>query len=222
MGRDDERAVTAADVAGEVVGETDGLRTVAAELPPFARWNVLVAFDDSDDARRVIQQLEASGVEGAHLSYLALQPADGAAATGAAAPGELDHDTRVDTDARTARSVAKGAAIGGSTGAVGGALAGMALLLIPGVGTLAGIGVLGAAIGGAAAGGDLGLVWGGYRRLGASPAWEHTFASVDAGCAVVGVHTDDEGELRRALRHLPVEGRHAFDAEGAVVEVPVA
>jgi hypothetical protein len=117
-----------------------------------------------------------------------------------------------------ARSVGKGAATGAATGAGAGALVGIGLTLIPGVGVLAGLGLLGMAVGGAAAGGDLGLIWGGFRKLGVSAAWEKSFIDVQAGKTVVGVHTDDRAEFERAISHLPADRLGFFDQQGHALD----
>ena len=217
-------APTAGDLVSDAIGEHDAeqMHPVTANLPPLATFNVLIAFDENSEARQNIETLERVGIEGSHISYLALEPSP---PDGEATPpdeGMMNQEQRMSSDGQVARSVGKGAASGAATGAGVGALVGVGLTLIPGVGTLAGLGLLGVALGGAAAGGDLGLVWGGFRKLGVSAAWEKSFVDVGEGKTIVGVHTDDVQELRNAIAHLPADRLLFFDRDGHPVDGPDA
>lgn len=219
-------AKTAGDLLADTLGGevADELQPITANLPPLATFNLLIAFDENSEARQNIATLERVGIEGSHISYLALEaipPEDVDAASSASGDtGMMSDEQRVRADGQVARTVGKGAASGAAAGAGVGALVGVGLTLIPGVGVLAGVGLLGVAIGGAAAGGDLGLVWGGFRKLGVSAAWEKSFVDVDAGKTVVGVHTDDESEFRQAITHLPADRLLYFDREGHPADPP--
>jgi hypothetical protein len=209
--------VTAADVAADLVpdaGET--LEPSTAALPAFLDYNVLVATDDNVEARAHIAALEKAGIEASHISYLGMVAKDD---EGVSHHGVMEAEQTVQTDGDMARSVAKGAVFGGGLGAAGGALAGLALTAIPGVGTLAGIGLIGAALGGATGGGPLGAVWGGYSKLSISDAWEHTFVTLGGGRAIVGVLTDDPAEFARAVGVLPATAKF-YDHEGKPASPP--
>jgi hypothetical protein len=217
-------------VVGDRIDELHAMPDGA--LPPFAGHNVLVNISDPEEARALVVALEEARVESSRISYLAFTAhTEGAtdgpqpetaeeAAGGESGEATLTNEERIHTDSGVVRSVGAGAGKGAATGAVGGALLGAGLMLIPGVGTLAGAGILAAALGGALGGSNLGLVWGAFRRMGVSPAWEHTFTAVESGSVVVGVHTDDDAEWARALAHLPTEGRHYFDHAGHPVTGP--
>jgi len=179
----------------------------AAKLPPFAAYNVVVAFDDSKDAREAVLALERAGIDGAKLSYLGIEPS--AEQTTDERTAELDHEEL--------SFVARGTAKGGSLGTLGGAALGGAIMLIPGIGPVVGAGVLGAALGGGFFGGVVGGIWGGFNRMGASQAWDEVFHDIEEGLVLVGVHTDDPDEARRACTVVPAFRRRMFDHEGNAI-----
>ena len=213
--RRDIMAAGAPDVTDAVIGEGSGLHPVDAEAAPFRNLNLVVAIDSPEAARALIVSLERAGVDADHISYVALAgDADDTADRGAA--GDADRGGASDghgLDEQAYRDVTTGAAKGLSAGAAVGALAGVALLLVPGIGTVAGAGILGAVLGGASAGGSVGGIWGAFSNAAESGAWERTFADVRAGRVLVGVHTDDEREIER-VRPLLGDDAHAFDAAG--------
>lgn len=202
-------AVRLPDVAEEMATLVDArvdkaADVTAAKLPPFATHNVVVAFDDSKDAREALLALERAGIDGSRLSYLGIEPS---------ADQTIDERT-AEIDSAELSFVGRGTAKGGSIGTVGGAAIGGALMLVPGIGTVVGAGVLGAALGGGFFGGVLGGIWGGFSRMGASQAWDDVFHNIEEGLVLVGVHTDDPEEIRRACDVLPTFRRRMFDHEG--------
>jgi hypothetical protein len=98
-------------------------------------------FDHYADARRAVQDLEASGVAHRDISIVG-HDKDGPAA-------------------EAAEDAGKGAGIGAAVGGVGGLLAGLGLLAIPGIGPVVAAGWLAATAAGAAGGAIVGAAAGG-------------------------------------------------------------
>jgi hypothetical protein len=202
---EESRAVHLDDVA-EIMGAGDieeSSVSAQAELPPFAQYNAVAAYEDAASAREAILSVERAGIDASKLAFLAI---DSSEQTIEERTSELDH--------QEVSFVARGTAKGGSLGTVGGAAVGGALMLIPGVGPLVGAGVLGAALGGGFFGGVIGGIWGGFNRMGESAAWDETFHDIERGLALVGVHTDDRDEFERACRALKGDRVRFFDREG--------
>ena len=202
-------AVRLPDVAEEMATLVDALvdtvaDITAAKLPPFAAYNVVIAFDDSKAAREALLSLERANIDGSKLSYLGIEPS----------ADQTTDERTAELDSAELSYVGRGTAKGGSIGTVGGAAIGGALMLIPGIGTVVGAGVLGAALGGGFFGGVLGGIWGGFNRMGASQAWDEVFHDIEEGLVLVGVHTDDPDEMRRACGVLPTFRRRLFDHQG--------
>lgn len=112
-------------------------------------------FDQYDDARRAVQDLEAAGVPHRDVSIVANNARGAHKAEVAAEAGE---------------DAGKGAGIGAAVGGVGGLLAGLGLLAIPGLGPVVAAGWLAStavgAIGGAAIGGAAGGLVGALTNAG--------------------------------------------------------
>jgi hypothetical protein len=192
--------------------EVDGSNVSSpAELPPFATFNAVAAFADANAAREALLRLERARIDGSKLSFLAVDSSD---QTINERSSELDHEQ--------SSFVARGTAKGGSLGTIGGAAVGGALMLIPGIGTVVGAGVLGAALGGGFFGGVVGGIWGGFNRMGASAAWDETFHDIGNGVALVGVHTDDRAEFDRAREALDGDRVRLFDQNGKPLDEPAA
>src|ERR1700760_2545057 len=104
-------------------------------------------FDQYDDARRAVQDLEAAGVPHRDVSIVA---------NNAAGP-----HTPSATAPEASEDAGKGAGIGAAVGGVGGLLAGLGLLAIPGVGPVVAAGWLVATAAGAATGAVVGGAAGG-------------------------------------------------------------
>jgi hypothetical protein len=122
-------------------------------------------FDQYDDARRAVQDLEAAGVPHRDVSIVA-NNASGAHRTDAASDAGED--------------AGAGAGIGAAVGGVGGLLAGLGLLAIPGLGPVVAAGWLTStavgAIGGAAIGGAAGGLVGALTHAGVPQEDAHVYA----------------------------------------------
>lgn len=148
------------------------------------------AFDDRESAERAIQELRQSGVPDSKLSVLQLHKDQGATDQGGIRDEELDSDNK-------GSGTAKGLATGGAVGAI----AGLAALLIPGVGPFIAAGALAETLGvagsaavtsglvGAAAGGlSAALIDYGVDREDA----EYYERRVREGAVLVAVDTSDQ------------------------------
>src|ERR687887_814172 len=176
----------------------------------FAPHNVIAVFPGMEEARKAIDALERGGIESAEISLL-----------GPAAEEAAEHTDTRDRDAGVADRVGTravvGAAAGGATGGLAGFLAGLAAFAIPGVGPVVGAGVWAATIGGVVAGGSVGGVIGGYSAVDMNEAYELTYESVRAGRVLVGVHSEDQGNVDKGegiLRKLDPLSVDHFDARG--------
>jgi len=107
-------------------------------------------FDNYDDARRAVQDLETAGVPHGDVSIVGH---DGADRTDAARLG--------DAEPAAAEDAGAGAGIGAAVGGIGGLLAGLGLLAIPGIGPVVAAGWLAATVAGVAGGALVGAAAGG-------------------------------------------------------------
>jgi hypothetical protein len=78
------------------------------------------------------------------------------------------------------------------------------------------------ALGGLVLGGALGALWGSFRRLGASDAWERSLHTGDGARAALAVHLDDPGGNERVTEILTPYGVWVFAYDGSVVRRPTA
>lgn len=206
--RPDEREPTLADVMAD---DPDTPVTSTIPLPALATRNLVAHFSTIEEGRDALLRLEKAGIDGARLGFLALDRTD----------HEPTAEEQSPDDEEQGRKIVGRTAAGGAAGTGIGALAAAGVAaLIPGIGPVLGAGVLGAAIGGGAAGGALGGIWAGFTGMGASRAWEETFAHVKEGRAVVGVHSDDTDEIAKAievLRETPAGGLRVIDDQGETV-----
>lgn len=99
-------------------------------------------FDNYDDARHAVDDLEAAGIGSADISI-------------------ISHEENTTAGEGAAEGIGAGAGIGAVAGGAGGLLAGLGLLAIPGVGPVVAAGWLAATITGAAAGAVVGGAAGG-------------------------------------------------------------
>jgi hypothetical protein len=139
-------------------------------------------FDQYDDARRAVQDLEAAGVPHRDVSIVA-NNARGAHKTEAAAEAGED--------------AGKSAGIGAAVGGVGGLLAGLGLLAIPGLGPVVAAGWLVStavgAIGGAAIGGAAGGLVGALTHAGVPEEDAHMYAEgVRRGGSLVTAKVEED------------------------------
>jgi hypothetical protein len=195
------------------------------DKPAFATFNVTAAFPSMESAREAIKALEVAGVDGSQISLLGrdaaeVRPEDeNVHVTGEHPDRETADDQMIDKQQRTA---AMGVGAGGAAGAAVGALAGLATFAIPGLGAAVGAGVLAMAAGGAWAGAGVGLATTAYANIQQSQAWEHTFAAVEAGRVVVGVHAEDRAVVDEASATLRDEGGQDvtwYDSSGTQIDV---
>ena len=123
-------------------------------------------FDQYDDARRAVQDLEAAGVPHRDVSIVANNAAGTHSANANASEAGED--------------AGKGAGIGAAVGGVGGLLAGLGLLAIPGLGPVVAAGWLAStalgAVGGAAIGGAAGGLVGALTHAGVPEEDAHVYA----------------------------------------------
>ncbi len=197
------------DVAEDLAEATtdEDLEPVAperTELPSLSAFNVFATYDDSDKAGDAILALERAGIDGTHISALALDDAD------STDPGdESTRDATVRQDSEMLSEVGSDVGRGAAIGAVAGALGGTAIAIaIPGVGTALGAGILAVTAGGAVAGTGVGGFAGAVSGTPASPGWEQALLDLDDGRVVVGVHHDDREVFDSAVE--------TFDGTGAL------
>lgn len=137
-------------------------------------------FDRYDDARRAVQDLEATGVAHRDISLVA-NDVRGA------------HRDELDPAAQDAGA---GASIGAAVGGLGGLLAGLGLLAIPGIGPVVAAGWLAATVAGAAGGAVIGGIAGGLvgalTHAGVPEADAHVYAEgVRRGGTLVTAKVDE-------------------------------
>jgi len=140
-------------------------------------------FDQYDDARRAVQDLEAAGVPHRDISIVANNARGVHSGTAAASDAGEDAGT--------------GAGIGAAVGGVGGLLAGLGLLAIPGLGPVVAAGWLASAavgaVGGAAIGGAAGGLVGALTHAGVPEEDAHVYAEgVRRGGTLVTAKVADE------------------------------
>lgn len=168
-------------------------------------------FDQYDDARRAVQDLEAAGVAHRDVSI-------------------VGHDKRGATTGEDAGQAASedagiGAGLGAAVGGVGGLLAGLGLLAIPGIGPVVAAGWLAAtavgAAGGAAVGAAAGGLVGALTHAGVPERDAHVYAEgVRRGGTLVIAKVDD-AHVQIARNILSdersvdvVDRRNAYEAGG--------
>ena len=160
-------------------------------------------FDDYDNAESAVTRLERAGVPRDDISIVASNADDRHAAVGNGAA------TAAGTDA------GEGAAIGATVGGIGGLLAGLGLLVIPGVGPIVAAGWLGAtivgALGGAAVGGAAGGLVGALTHAGVPEADAHIYAEgVRRGGSLVSARVSDD---------LVATARDILDSDDSQVDI---
>jgi hypothetical protein len=150
---------------------------------------LVMVFDDRMEAERAVRDLEAAKFEDDQIGF-AIRGSD-------ATRGGMITDAVGTKDGR-------GAVVGAATGAVvGGILGAAATILLPGIGPVVAVGLLGAISGGAIAGTAVGGIIGAMTGLGVSQEeadyYEKCFRE---GKAIVAVHPDGRlTEAEHILRH---------------------
>lgn len=168
-------------------------------------------FDQYDDARRAVQDLEAAGIAHRDISIV----------------GHDKHAPTAGGDAAEAASedAGIGAGLGAAAGGVGGLLAGLGLLAIPGVGPVVAAGWLAATAVGAAGGAAIGAAAGGLvsalTHAGVPERDANVYAEgVRRGGTVIVAKVDES--LVQIARNIlgdersvdVVDRRNAYEAEG--------
>lgn len=145
---------------------------------------IAALFDGLNEARAAVDALEASGIDGVHISL------EGPAVARAASR----EDTRR-RDARVSRYVGFHVGAGMVVGGLVGAAIGIAIAA-----SLSGsaLSVAAAGVGGVVLGGAVGGMIGGVGSIDVTPDWELTFDDISRGNVVVLVSSDDDDEISRA------------------------
>lgn len=168
-------------------------------------------FDDYDDAESAVTRLERAGVPRDDISIVASNADDRHAAVGNGAATAAG----TDAGANAGANAGEGAAIGATVGGIGGLLAGLGLLVIPGVGPIVAAGWLGAtivgALGGAAVGGAAGGLVGALTHAGVPEADAHIYAEgVRRGGSLVSARVSDD---------LVATARDILDSDDSQVDI---
>ena len=166
-------------------------------------------FDDYDDAKDAVSELEATGIPNSDISIVANNSKDW-----------YDNDT-----SKASEDAAGGAGLGALVGGAGGLLTGLGIMAIPGVGPVVAAGWLAAtaagAVAGAAVGGAAGGIIGALTDSGVSESDAHVYAEgVRRGGTLVTAKVDDElvadaeGILGQSSSVDVADRRRNYEAEG--------
>lgn len=172
-------------------------------------------FDDYDNARSAVTELERMGIPHSDLSIVANNAHGRHPLSGRdSALGDHDHHHH-DGDDHDHGEIGAGASTGAAIGGVGGLLAGLGLLAIPGLGPIVAAGWLASTAVGAAIGGGVGAAAGGLvdalRNAGHSDDEAHVYSEgVRRGGTLVSARVSDDrvGEVEAVL-----DGNGGVDAE---------
>lgn len=167
----------------------------------MAQRTVARMYDNYDDAKMVVNELEASGVPHSDISLVANADAHGRSAvtpSGSMTGGgdhPLDPADRTDTDSGAGGK--RGAVLGTLLGGGAGLLAGIGALAIPGVGPVVAAGWLVATLTGAGVGAVSGGLVGSLTGAGVSQEEASVYAEgVKRGGSLVTVRVDDMNAAR--------------------------
>jgi len=166
-------------------------------------------FDDYDDAKDAVGELEAMGIPHSDISIVANNSKDW-----------YDNDT-----SKASEDAAGGAGLGALVGGAGGLLTGLGIMAIPGVGPVVAAGWLAAtaagAVAGAAVGGAAGGIVGALTDSGVPENDAHVYAEgVRRGGTLVTAKVDDElvteaGQILSQSNSVNLtERRSAYQANG--------
>jgi hypothetical protein len=154
-------------------------------------------YDDYNDAKAVVHDLEGSGIPHSEISMVAnadahgrsVGPSNTAAATGG---GEHPLDPADPADNDSGAGAKRGAVLGTALGGGAGLLAGIGALAIPGVGPVVAAGWLVATLTGAGLGAASGGLVGSLTGAGVSSDEAHVYAEgVKRGSSLVTVRVDE-------------------------------
>ncbi len=168
----------------------------------MAQRTITRMYDSYDDAKTVVNNLEAAGVPHSDISLIANADAHGRsspATSGLANAGGSDHplDPADRTDTDSGAGGKRGAVVGTVLGGGAGLLAGIGALAIPGVGPVVAAGWLVATLAGAGVGAASGGIVGSLTGAGVSHDEAHVYAEgVKRGGSLVTVRTDDADAAR--------------------------
>jgi len=172
----------------------------------FARHNVVATYLEPEGADEALRSLEREGVDGTKISLLGREDRL------AVYQAEEESESTELPEGVAKRVVTTGAA-GTAAGGIAGFIAGAAAFGIPGIGPAVGAGIWAATASGAVAGAVAGGVIGGINE-----SWAARYEdAVKEGRVLVGVHSDDAGEIDSAekiLRKAGAERTDRFDSEG--------
>jgi uncharacterized protein YcfJ len=158
-------------------------------------------YDSFTDARSVVTELKAIGIQDDDISVIAHDDHDELDGVNAATPAQDDN------------SVSSGAGIGGVVGGAAGMLAGLGLMAIPGAGPLIAAGWLASTAAGAATGAVAGAATGGLVSAMTANGMEErdaeTYAeAVRRGAILISAKTEETAEPRVTAimdRHSPTD-----------------
>jgi hypothetical protein len=176
-------------------------------LIPFTRHNDVVVVP-GDEARQLVSRLEQAGIDGHRISFLRIGELSARAAGTTPAPG-LDVGP---IGQHEERSVVASALLWGIAGAI---VAGLLVLAVASATP-----ALWATVGGFVLAGAIGALRSGFRRLGASDAWERSLHMESGERAVIGVHLDEPDGNDGVTSILSPFGVWVFAADGSVVRRP--
>ncbi len=153
-------------------------------------------YNNYDDARAAVRDLEAAGVGHNDISILASN-ADNWYSDDRKASTSTYPDRDLDGKDDRAESAGTGAGVGAAVGGVAGLLTGLGLMAIPGVGPVVAAGWLVSTLAGAAAGGVTGGVLGALTQAGVSKEDAEVYAEgLRRGGAVVSARVLDADAVR--------------------------
>jgi len=156
--------------------------------PNLDARTVVGVFDDRDHAQAAAHDLQTAGFRSEDISLVMQQQGT--------VPERGAGETKAD----------EGTVVGASVGAVLGGIAGLAMLVIPGIGPLLAAGPIAAALG-ALTGGALGGLIGSFTGLGIPTEHAKRYdAAVRAGSIVIAVRAEDRSAEERASRILDQHG----------------
>lgn len=203
------KAFTLVEAAGVMLGRPiPHVQQDEQVLVPFTERNA-VFIVHGDRARRVVIELEETGIDGTRISFLRLDSASLSTDEDATPSSQV---ISADSERRSERAVIVGAIIGGVAGAI---IVGLLLLIVSGS-----TAAVWGALGGLALGAALGGLWAGFSRMGASDAWERSLHIDPEAYAAIGVHGDSDDGLARVRSVLDSHHVWLFDRRGGVLRRP--
>lgn len=175
----------------------------------MAKRSIARLYDNSEHARRAVNELEQAGFPHDDISYLGGQGAEMGRTTTSDVTGTTTTTEPNRGDTGAASGAATGATLGTVLGGGAGLLAGLGALAIPGLGPVVAAGWLVAALAGAGAGAAAGGLLGGLAAAGFGEEDAATYSEgVRRGGHLVVVRADDARAMEAEMildRHGPVD-----------------